>query len=160
MRHLPIALVCLVIGSTAVAAPEPACKPVIDADKARASAPQWHMRKSFAGSGMEVIRIGEDVYANMGGTGWTKMPPAMAKTMTQGGSQAEQFDVRDCKKLGEEKIAGVDTNLYSFTTVLKGQPPFKGKVWVGKQDGLPYREQGDQHEGTTVYEGVSAPPLN
>lgn len=158
MRHLPIALVCLVIGGPAFAAAEAACKPVIDADKARAAATHWHMRKTFAGSGMEVIRVGEDVYANMGGTGWKKMPPAMAKTMTHAGSQAEQFDVRDCKKLGEAKVDGVDTSLYSFTTLMKGQPPFKGKVWIGTKDGLPYREQGDQHEGTTTYQGVSAPP--
>ncbi len=163
MRHLPIALVCLVIGvigSPAFAAADASCQPVIDADKARAAATQWHMRKTFAGSGMEVIRVGENVYANMGSTGWKKMPPAMAKTMTQAGSQADQFDVRDCKKLGEEKVGGVDANLYSFTTVLKGQPPFVGKVWIGKKDGLPHREQGEQHEGTTTYQGVSAPPLN
>lgn len=159
MRHLPAALICLMLGPAAFAAADPSCKPIIEADKARAAAKQWHMRKTFGGSGMEVIRLGEDVYANMGGTGWKKMPPAMAKNMTNAGSQAENFDVSACKKLGEEKVDGVATTLYSFTTTIKGQPPFHGKVWVGNKDGLPYREQGDQHEGTTTYEGVTAPAL-
>ena len=161
MRHvLALAVVIGSMFSTASpAATDAACKPIIEADKARAASQAWHTRKMFDGSSIELIRLGDDIYGNMRGSGWKKMPPEMAKNIANAGNQAENFDISECKKIGEENVGGVATTLYSFKTTMKGQPPFSGKVWIGNKDGLPYREAGDKLEGLTTYEGVSAPPL-
>lgn len=155
------ALVCWAVlgGSEAFAAAAPECKPVIDADKARAAAKIWHNKKNMGGTSMEMIRLDDTIYANMGGTGWKKMPPGMVKQVTAAGEKADGFNVSACKKLGSESVGGVATTIYSFTTTIPGQPPFSGKVWVGDKDGLPYRESGATYDGTTTYTGVSAPAL-
>lgn len=159
MRKSMVLLICIVTAPAGFAATDPACKPVIDADKARAAATAWHSRKKLGEMGIEMIRLGDAVYMNMGGSGWKRMPPAAAKATIDAGTQSASFDVSGCKKLGEEKVDGVATTLYSFTTTIKGQPPASGKVWIGNKDGLPYRELGDQHDGTTSYVGVTAPAV-
>lgn len=136
-----------------------ACKPVIDADKARASATAWHAKKTMDGMSMEIIRVGNDVYANMAGTGWEQMPAPMAKSIVEAGNQADQYVVTDCRKLGEEKVDGVPTAVWSFKTQVKDSAPVESQVWIGTRDGLPYRERGEKHAGTTTYERVTAPEL-
>lgn len=138
------------------ASSDASCKPVIDSDKARAAATSWHSKKTMNGMNMEMIRAGEDIYANMGGSGWKKMPPGMADKIAKA---VDSFNVSECKKLGAENVDGVATTIYSFTTTVPGQPVFTGKVWVGNKDGLPYREAGEKYEGTTSYAGVVAPAV-
>ena len=160
MRHLPFSmLLLLATGSASAAGSDAGCKPVIDADKARAAAPAWHAKKTIGDMKMEMIRLGNDVYAIMGGTGWKQMPPPMAANIVNAGNQADNFVVSDCLKLGDETVDGVPTAVWTFKTALKDKPPIPGKVWIGKQDGLPYREEGEKHSGTTTYQGVSAPAL-
>ncbi|MCC2657137.1 MAG: hypothetical protein K0Q76_2245 [Panacagrimonas sp.] len=162
-RSLPAFLFAALAGTGAAPAfadgSDPACKPVIDADKARAAAPAWHAKKTMGGMSMEIIRLGNDVYADMGGTGWKQMPPPMAANIVNAGNQADQFTVSDCRKLGDETINGVATTLWSFKTKVKDLAPITGKVWIGQRDGLPYREEGEKHAGTTTYQGVAAPKL-
>lgn len=149
-------LCCVAAGSIAHAASDASCKPVIDADKARAAATSWHSKKTMNGMNMEMIRTGGDIYANMGGSGWKKMPPGMVDKIA---NAVDSFDVSGCKKLGTESVDGVATTIYSFTTTVPGQPTFAGKVWVGNKDGLPYREAGEKYEGTTRYTGVTTPAV-
>ena len=160
MRHLPFSmLLLLATGSASAAGSDAGCKPVIDADQARAAAPAWHAKKTMGDMKMEIIRLGNDVYANMGGTGWKQMPPPMAASIVNAGNQADQLKVSDCKKLDDETVDGIPTTLWSFKTTVKDTPPIAGKVWIGQRDGLPYREEGEKHAGTTTYEGVTAPAL-
>lgn len=159
MPHALLFLLLLATGSASAADSDSACKPVIDADKARAAAPAWHAKKTMGNVSMEIIRLGNDVYANMGGTGWKQMPPPMAASIVNAGNQADQFTVSDCHKLGDEAVDGVPTSVWSFKTAIKDKPPIAGKVWIGKQDGLPYREEGEKHAGTTSYTGVVAPAV-
>jgi len=144
---------------TRVAGSDSACKPVIDADKARAAATAWHAKKTMDGMSMEIIRAGNAVYANMAGTGWKQMPAPMAKSIVEAGNQADQYIVTDCRKLGEETVNGVPTTVWSFKTQVKDGAPVESRVWIGARDGLPYREQGEKHAGTTTYEDVAAPEL-
>jgi hypothetical protein len=146
-------------GAFAAGSSDAACKPIIDADKARAAAPAWHAKKTMDGMPMEIIRLGDAVYANMAGSGWSQMPPPMAASIVDAGNQADRFVVSDCRRLGEEDVGGVPTTVWSFKTAVKDQPPITGKVWIGRRDGLPYREEGERHAGTTTYEGVRAPAL-
>lgn len=163
MRRAHVPLASLVVALTAgmssarAADPDAACKPVIDADKARAAAPAWHAKKTMDGMNMEIIRVGTEVYANMAGTGWKKMPAPMAKTIVDAGNQADQYVVTDCRELGNETVDGVPTTVWSFRTKVEDSPPVESKVWIGTRDGLPYREEGEKHAGTTVYDGITAP---
>jgi len=149
-------LCCLAFGPAVNAASDASCKPVTDSDKARASATSWHSKKTMNGMNVEMIRTGADIYANMGGSGWKKMPPGMVDNIAKA---VDNFNVSGCKKLGTESVDGVATTIYSFTTTVPGQPMFTGKVWVGNKDGLPYREAGENYEGTTSYTGVAAPAV-
>lgn len=161
-RHFRFLLLPIAIGSALPVLAEgsdPACKPVIDADKARAAAPAWHAKKTMDGMSMEIIRLGAEVYANMGGSGWQQMPPPMAASIVNAGNQADRFVISDCRKLGEDTVEGVPTFVWTFRTTVEDLPPITGKVWIGQRDGLPYREEGEKHAGTTTYEGVSAPTL-
>ncbi|MGH8517545.1 MAG: hypothetical protein ACREUE_08800 [Panacagrimonas sp.] len=159
MKKFGLLVAFAILSPVVQAATDAACKPVIDADKARAAAQAWHTRKNMGGQSMELIRMGDDIYANMGATGWKKMPPGMAQQIGNAGNNADKFTVNECSKLGSEKVGGVATTIYSFKTTIPGQPPFSGKVWIGDKDGLPYREEGDRHSGTTSYEGVTVPAL-
>lgn len=159
MKKSGLLIAFAILSPVVQAATDVACKPVIDADKARAAARAWHTKKNMGGQSMELIRMGDDVYANMGATGWKKMPPGMAQQIGNAGNNADKFSVKECTKLGAEKVGGVATTIYSFKTTIPGQPPFSGKVWIGDKDGLPYREEGDRHSGTTSYEGIAAPSL-
>lgn len=159
LRRLSLAalLSCLVCGSLPQAqAADAACKPILDADKARAAATSWHSKKAMGETSMEMIRLGDDIYANLGGSGWKKMPPGMVKNIAKA---SDGLDVSECKKLGTENVAGVATTIYSFKTAIPGQATFSGKVWIGDKDGLPYREAGDKYDGTTTYTGVTAPAV-
>jgi hypothetical protein len=158
-RHLSRAAVlsCLACGwIPQTQAAEAACKPIVDADKARAAATSWHSKKAVGETSMEMIRLGDDIYANLGRSGWRKMPPGMVQSIAKA---SDGLDVSECKKLGSESVAGVATTIYSFKTTIPGQPPFLGKVWIGDKDGLPYREVGDKYDGTMSYTGVVAPAL-
>lgn len=157
LRHALFAVLCLASVTTVQAAATPECKPIVDADKARAAATSWHDKKTMQGTSMEMIRLDNDIYANMGGTGWKKMPPGMVNTVTNAAKNAEKFNVSECTKVGEESVGGVATTVYTFKTAIPGQPPFAGKVWIGNKDGLPYRESGEKFDGLTVYTGVTAP---
>jgi hypothetical protein len=161
MRSSCLVLIASIAATTAASAADSdaACKPIIDADKARAAAPAWHAKKSMGGMSMEIIRLGNDVYANMGGTGWKQMPPPMAASIVNAGNQADTFVVSDCRKLGDEIVDGVPATVWTFKTAVHDKPPIAGKVWIGQRDGLPYREEGEKHAGTTTYQGVSAPAL-
>lgn len=153
-----LVLGCFASGE-AFAATEPGCKPVRDADQARAARKTWHMHKTVQGTALEIVRIGDDVWNRMGAGPWTRMPPTMAKALDNAATQAESLPLSNCRKLGEETVGGIATTVYSFTTAAPGHAPVNGKVWIGTRDGLPYREEGLNTGGTTVYEGVKAPEV-
>ncbi|HKY21319.1 MAG TPA: hypothetical protein VJM31_08875 [Vicinamibacterales bacterium] len=157
------ALLLVALGVTAPAhagRSDAACKPVIDADKARAAAPAWHTKKSMNGVHMEIKRLGSDVYTKIDSAGWKKMSPEMAANIVDGGQQADNFKVTHCRKLRDETVNGVATTVWTFKSKAKDGPSVEGNVWIGQGDGLPYREEGETFYGTTTYEGVSVPALN
>lgn len=102
-------------------------------------------------AGMEMIIIGKQTYTKIGGR-WNKSPAA------SGGSIAnlrDSFTEEGLKTLDLAKFEGDDTVdgkpalVYSYKNVTpKGGDPFKSKIWIGKNTGLPIKIEVNYEKGT------------
>jgi len=159
MKLRPHFLIPLTLLATpALAKVDAACEPVIAAAEAKVAAPAFHDRKQMEGMTMEMIKLGEDLYANTGG-GWRHMTAAASKSLGgfRKGVDSGEISLSQCKKLGRETVGGRSTQVYQFTSTAGGMTG-TGKVWVG-DDGLPYRETAEGSDGTVSYTGVTAPAV-
>lgn len=135
-----------------------ACQRIVNADAAKLKSPNWHQRVADSGpDGMtlEFIRTGDKLYAKNGSV-WRSMPPGMLKTMGQFGQSG--FKLSQCRKVGDEAVAGVPASIYAYTVHVGGSVETGNKVWIGR-DGLPYRAEAENVRVTIQYTGVVAPKV-
>jgi hypothetical protein len=151
----------LVVASPSVSALDAACEPVVKASEARINQPAWHSIMEFGkGERMEAIKVSGQFFHQIDGK-WAKFPVnldvAEGKILAQ--IRSGEVKLTDCKVVGNDIVEGVPVTLVSSRTEMTGVPPSGATLYIGKQDGLPYRQVGD---GVTVvyrYKDVVVPKL-
>ena len=86
----------------------------------------------------ETIIIGDDMYTKTGDT-WTKttqegLGAAYAKVYVT------EENVVEPRLEGTEDVDGVPCRKYVYTSKVEDTPPVETTVWIGVEDGLPYRQ--------------------
>lgn len=95
----------------------------------------------------ETIIIGDDMYTKAGDT-WTKMTQeglgaAYAKVYVT------EESILEPRLEGTEDIDGVPCQKYVYTSKVGDNPPIEATVWIGVEDGLPYKIVTEM-EGSTM----------
>lgn len=139
-----------------------ACEPVLKASEARILQPTWHSITELAdGMRMEAIKVDSQFYSQRADK-WTKFPvnidDAERKLIAQ--IRSGEVKLTECKVIGTDVVDDIAVTVVSSRTEMKGAPPGDAKLYIGKLDGLPYRQT--TSSGLTVvyrYKGVVAPTL-
>jgi hypothetical protein len=103
------------------------------------------------GAGMEMIMIGNDFYMKTAGK-WMKSPGANAgaiPTLRDSFTDEGLKSLTDVKYEGPDTLDGKQASVYNYNNVTpKGQYPFKSRMWVDQDTGLPMKIVVDYTNGT------------
>lgn len=151
----------LAVASPSVLALDAACEPVVQASEARMKQPAWHSIMKFGnGERLEAIKASGQFFHQVDGK-WTKFPVnldvAEGKILAQ--IRSGEVKLTDCKAVGNDMVEGVPVTLVSSRTEMAGVPPGGATLYIGKQDGLPYRQVGDSVTVEYRYKDVVVPKL-
>ena len=137
------------------------CAPVTAAFEAQASAPTLSQTMTMQGRKMRSVFIGDTLHAEMEGVWKTvQMKPGGRLGMMRG-MLGMAGGLSECADLGTETLDGTKVRVLSYRP-----PAFPGagpsglqKIWIGLDDGLPYRLVGevDGLEAVFAYKDVKAP---
>ncbi|MEW6678767.1 MAG: hypothetical protein AB1421_12680 [Pseudomonadota bacterium] len=161
MPHLPYRfMAALALGLSLVVpsaqAVESACQPILEANKAKFSAPAFHDKmydrpKANTPTG-EFIKVGNKGWMKTE-QGWMAVPPAMLKKMQN--INADNFGMHNCKGLGMVGIR--PARVYGWDLKVAGKLYTGSKLTVA-YDGLPTKVETPEGAYTvTSYNGVVAP---
>jgi hypothetical protein len=159
----------IILTALALAAPahaaDSACESVLKANEASLHAKTWAKMVVVNVSGkepfkMEVRKVDGQYYSMVGGQ-WIKQAPAFGAAVADFVAKARSGETKisNCKNEGAKVVDGVDTVAISFTVEMKGAPPTRGTVMIGKADGLPYAETADTAQTSYRYKNVTAPAM-
>lgn len=151
----------LAVASPSVLALDAACEPVLKASEARMKQLAWHSIMKFGnGERLEAIKASGQFFHQVDGK-WTKFPVnldvAEGKVLAQ--IRSGEVKLTDCKAVGNDIVEGVPVTLVSSRTEMAGVPPGGATLYIGKQDGLPYRQVGDSVTVEYRYKDVVVPKL-
>lgn len=141
----------------AFAAPED-CAAIATAFAQMGTVPAFHEKVEQDGTSMEMTAIGDDLFMVMDGE-TTKLPlPAGGREKLFAGI-FDVFTVTDCSALPDETLDGRATKVFDYVL-----PPDGGlipeaitqRVWIGRDDGLPYKATNPTGSVTISYEGIEA----
>lgn len=151
--------------SAALSAPtyalDQACEAILSASEARLKQASWHsvtiINKSLR---LEVIKANGQFYNNIDAK-WSKSPINLDDTERALNAQVRSGEVKitQCKLVGSETINGVAVNVISSRTEMAGLPAADSSLYIGKADGLPYRQVGANLVVEYSYKDVTAPKL-
>lgn len=138
-----------------------ACESVLKASEARMKQPAWHSVIDLGdGMRMEAIKASGQFFQQIDGK-WTKfavnLDAAEASLLAE--IRSGEVKLTDCKVLGTEVLEGVPVTVVSSRTDIEGTPPGSATLYIGQQDGLPYRQTADDATVTYRYKDVVAPKL-
>lgn len=139
-----------------------ACEPLLTSSEAKIAQPAW---RSVHATG-EAIKIGKQSFMKMAGK-WVKSPIDLTEVERQVVESIKngELKVTDCKEDGTETIDGKEMRVFLYTSEMtnSGIPAAKAKLYIGKDDGLPYLQTGvDDKDSTKVtysYTDIKAPTL-
>ncbi|EIJ35522.1 hypothetical protein [Thiothrix nivea] len=142
-----------------------ACDPLVKSSEAKIAQPAWHVVVEGGGTKLESIKVDDQFFMSQGDK-WMKSPMNLdeaekiaIKQMQDGG-----IKITNCKDEGTETVDGVEMNILSYTTEIPGSgfPAVTAKLYIGKDDGLPYKSVAEDEDKTTTvtrYQDVVAPKL-
>lgn len=160
IRPLILLLPALLAAPSAFAL-EPACEAVLKASEARLKQPAWHSISELDGSmRVEMIKANGQFYRLDGGK-WTKFPIDIDQMERKLIAQMRSGEAKltQCKEVGSSVVEGIPVTIVSSRTELKGAPPASSQLYIGKADGLPYKQTGEKVNVTYRYKGVVVPKL-
>lgn len=139
-----------------------ACEPILKASEAKLTQAAWHSTVETEGAKLESIKVDGQFFMSMDGK-WQKSPMNLddaektAISMIKDGS----IKVTDCKDEGNETVDGVAVTVLSYHSEAGDLGGGAVKLYIGKDDGLPYKSVTDDGKTTssTRYQDVSAPKL-
>lgn len=145
---------------SAVLALDKACEPLIKSSEAKIAQSAW---RSVSPAG-EAIKTADKSYMQMEGK-WIESPLDLNEIERQviENVKTGTLKVTDCKETGSEVLDGKEMRIFMYTTEIpnSGFPASTAKLYIGKEDGLPYLQTGiDDQETTKVtyhYIDITAP---
>lgn len=164
MTRLLAAMILLPLLQPALAL-DAACEPLIKSSEAKIAQPAWHSIIASDGKKIEAIKVDGQFFMLTDGK-WRKFPMDLdkAEKIAIAQMQSGGIIVSDCKDEGTEIVDGTEMNVLSYTSAIPGSgfPATSARVFIGKDDGLPYKVIDTEKDKTPViyrYEGVVAPKL-
>ncbi len=134
------------------------CEMVLKAAEARIQQPTWHSITQVGEMRMEVIKADGQFYRRIGEK-WAKssvnIDDAERKFIAQ--ARNGEWKMSECKVAGNDKVDGVPVTVVSSRTEVKDMPPADAKLYIGKSDGLPYRQTGKDMTVEYRYKNIVAP---
>lgn len=161
MKRLLIATTLLALLPPAFAL-DAACDPLVKSSEAKLAQPAWHTTVASEGLTLESIKVDGKFYMADDGK-WKKAPMNLdqaekvaIKMMKDG-----KIKVTDCKDEGSDTVDGMEMSVISYVTEVPGSgvPAAATRLYIGKDDGLPYKSSSDEVTATYQYKGVVAPKL-
>lgn len=136
-----------------------ACEQVAAAADKKLAAPAFHDHKALTGFFQELMAVDGKLYqrstfAGKSPEAWTRAAITLADIRSAAANHRRQLV--SCTALGNDTVDGVATNVVGFKVKADGATA-EGRVWIGKADGLPYREEAPGLKGRTVYRNLKAP---
>jgi hypothetical protein len=156
----PIALTAALAAPLPALALDAACQRVADASIKRFDAPAYHSRQKLETGTNEMIKIDGNFYMRHPKMAWRKAPPMINVAFLKKTAKETEALLIACEREKRDSVAGVAADIYRFTVkdpTGTAKEPLTSRVWIGVDDGLPYREVGSGFDGTTTYVGVKAP---
>ena len=89
----------------------------------------------------QIIIIGDTVYG-LANNQWAKLPLNPDQLINPNALKEMETSMQDMQYLGQEKLGERQTEIFQFnslTTIGEGQVEQQNKLWVGVNDGLPYK---------------------
>lgn len=152
--------IAMIVGCVAPASAAPEdCAAIAAAFERMGTVPAFHEKIEQDGTSFEATAIGDTLYMVMDGE-TTELP------LPAGGRQklfATIFDamvVTDCVAQAGETIDGRAMHVFSFVLPPDGgliPEAIEQSVWIGADDGLPYKATNPTGSVTITYEGIEAP---
>ncbi len=137
-----------------------ACDPVMKASEVRINQPAWHSVADLAkGKHMETMKVDGQFYQQMNGK-WKKVPFNLDETERKMLEQVRAGEIKlsECNALGNDTVDGKPVNVVSSRTEIPGAPVAgPTKLYIGKSDGLPYKQVGEHIKVIYSYSGIAAP---
>ena len=151
----------LLLASANASALDSACNPVLTASEARMKLSSWHSVTIINGNmHMENMKADGMFFRQVGGA-WMKSPinfdTAERDMLAQ--IRSGEVKVSQCKSEGSEVVDGVPVSVVTYRVEMKGAPAADSKLYVGKLDGLPYKQVGQSVNVRYKYKDISAPKL-
>lgn len=140
---------------------EAACEPILKASETRMTQSAWHSINEINGT-MRIEFIKANGQFFKGGDGkWEKFPLNLDESERKLNARVRAGEVKltQCKDLGSDTVDGVAVTVISSRQEMPGAPASESKLYIGKADGLPYRQVGDSVKVIYQYKGVVAPKL-
>lgn len=162
MNKIALALIFLIMPLHNAFALDAACKPILKASDASASAPTWQKINTLTGKKdykMEIRKIKGQYYTYSSGGDWKKQDAGFEKAVQSftGQIRSGVIKISQCKNEGTEIVDGVNTIVISYRIEMTGAPAANAKLYIGKADGLPYAESSDATQSRYSYKNVVVP---
>ena len=130
-------------------------KAISQANLKQIEAPAFQSIKRFSGMSLEVIKANGKLYQRMGTEPWA-VASFSVQDLRHAVTVAEKT-IMSCERGGIETVDGRPAQVFRFSVKDPVGGVVASKVWVGTQDGLPYREDSATVKATTSYSQVKAP---
>ena len=141
---------------------EAACEPLLKSSEAKLAQTSWRAQHSAG----EAIKIADKSYMKIEGK-WIESPLDLDQVEKQviESMKSGELKVTGCKQEGTEELDGKAVLVFVYTAEIpnSGMPAATAKLYIGKEDGLPYLQTGidekDPMKVTYTYKDITAPQL-
>lgn len=150
---------CLPVGSAL--ALDAACNPMVTASEARIKQAAWHSMTVVGGNyRIEHMKLAGSFYSQNGGV-WKKSPVNFDDAEKGMVAQIKSGEIKltQCSSGASDVVDGVPVTVFKSRIELKGAPARDSTLYIGKADGLPYRQVADTVNVTYKYKNITAPKL-
>ncbi len=160
MKRLVSTLLFFVIEANA-SPYDSACNPLLAASEARMKQPAWHSVTIINGSmRMESVKINGSFFLQRDGK-WMASPVNIdvAEKEMLAQIRSGEIKITQCKSAGGDIVDGIPVNVFKSRIEVRGVPAADSTLYIGKRDGLPYRQSGTSVEVSYKYKNISVPRL-
>lgn len=137
------------------------CMPMVAAGEARLKQAAWQSVTVINGNfRMEAIKVSSGFFTQVGGT-WKKSPISFddAEKAMLAQLKSGEIKISQCSSGAPEMLDGVAVYAFKSKIEMKGAPAEESTLYIGKADGLPYKQVGKSMNVLYKYKNVQAPKL-
>lgn len=139
-----------------------ACTPMVTASEARIKQAAWHSQTQLgANFRIEHMKLAGSFYSQNGGV-WKKSPVSFDEAEKTMVAQIKSGETKltGCSSSGSDVVDGVAVTVFKSRIEMKGAPARDSTLYIGKADGLPYRQVAEGGVNVTYkYKNITAPKL-